>query len=113
MNKEDLTKNMRERSPLRRQSITPSDTIGGRPVDNINPVNNVNKGNNVAGVYKKKSDKKLVTAGKIRQSYYIDEDLLKQLESYKYWDRLTITEAFNNVVRDGLKDKKTDPVESK
>ena len=38
-----------------------------------------------------------------KMTFYIKEDLLKKLYDFSYWDRHSLTEAFNIVVNDGLK----------
>ena len=40
-----------------------------------------------------------------KMTFYIKEDLLQKLYNFAYWDRHSLTEAFNIVVRDGLKEK--------
>jgi len=38
-------------------------------------------------------------------TFYIKIELLQKLYNFTYWDRHSLTEAFNIVVRDGLKEK--------
>ena len=40
-------------------------------------------------------------------TFYIKEDLLEKLYNFAYWDRHSLMEAFNLVVKDGLKGKNT------
>ncbi len=40
-----------------------------------------------------------------KMTFYINGDLLQKLYNFAYWDRHSLTEAFNVVVRDGLKSK--------
>jgi len=40
-----------------------------------------------------------------KMTFYIKEDLLERLYNFAYWDRHSLTEAFNLVVNDGLKGK--------
>lgn len=40
-----------------------------------------------------------------KMTFYIKEDLLESLYNLAYWDRHSLTEAFNLVVKDGLKGK--------
>lgn len=40
-----------------------------------------------------------------KMTFYIKEDLLEKLYNLAYWDRHSLTEAFNLVVKDGLKGK--------
>jgi hypothetical protein len=42
-----------------------------------------------------------------KATFYIKEDLLQRLYNFAYWDRHTLTEAFNIVLTDGLKGKNT------
>lgn len=40
-----------------------------------------------------------------KMTFYIKEDLLERLYNLAYWDRHSLTEVFNLVVKDGLKGK--------
>lgn len=40
-----------------------------------------------------------------KMTFYIKGELLQKLYNFAYWDRHSLTEAFNVVVRDGLKEK--------
>ena len=40
-----------------------------------------------------------------KMTFYIKGELLQKLYNFAYWDRHSLTEAFNIVVRDGLKEK--------
>lgn len=40
-----------------------------------------------------------------KMTFYIKGELLQKLYNFAYWDRHSLTEAFNVVVRDGLKSK--------
>ena len=40
-----------------------------------------------------------------KMTFYIKEDLLEKFYNFAYWDRHSLTEAFNLVVKDGLKRK--------
>ena len=42
-----------------------------------------------------------------KMTFYIKEDLLQKLYNFSWWDRHSLTEAFNIVVNDGLKGKNT------
>jgi len=42
-----------------------------------------------------------------KMTFYIREDIYAKLKNFAYWDRHTLTEAFNLVVEDGLKGKST------
>ena len=43
----------------------------------------------------------------IKKTFYIKEDTLRKLQNYARWEWLGMTEAFNQVLEDGLKRKKT------
>ena len=40
-----------------------------------------------------------------KMTFYIKQDLLQKLYNFSWWDRHSLTEAFNIVVNDGLKGK--------
>ncbi|MBA7500802.1 hypothetical protein ES704_03563 [subsurface metagenome] len=40
-----------------------------------------------------------------KMTFYIKQDLLDKLHNFAWWDRHSLTEAFNIVVNDGLKGK--------
>jgi len=42
-----------------------------------------------------------------KMTFYIKQDLLQKLYNFAWWDRHSLTEAFNIVVNDGLKGKNT------
>jgi len=50
-----------------------------------------------------------------KMTFYIKIELLQKLYNFTYWDRHSLTEAFNIVVRDGLKEKniKQRPISNK
>jgi len=43
----------------------------------------------------------------IKMTFYIKNGLYFKLKNFAYWDRHSLTEAFNQVVEDGLKGKNT------
>ncbi len=47
------------------------------------------------------------TYGTEKMTFYVKKDLLKRLYNFAYWDRHSVTEAFNIVIADGLKGKNT------
>ena len=65
--------------------------------------NNKNITNNTNITSKTSKD----TANTIKMTFYIKTDLLSNIYNYSYWDRLSLTRAFNKVVKDGLKGKDT------
>jgi hypothetical protein len=46
-----------------------------------------------------------------KMTFYVKKDLLKKLYNFAYWDRHSVTEAFNIIFTDGLKGKNTKPRE--
>ncbi len=57
------------------------------------------------------STRHIATGNTKKMTFYVKQDLLKKLYNFAYWDRHNITEAFNMVLSDGLKDKNTKPKE--
>ncbi|MGA2091243.1 MAG: hypothetical protein ABSH12_07290 [Endomicrobiales bacterium] len=53
------------------------------------------------------SPKKTATENTVKMTFYVKHDILNKLYNYAYWDRHTVTEAFNTVMVDGLKGKNT------
>jgi len=47
------------------------------------------------------------TYGTKKMTFYVKEDLLDKLYNFAYWERHTVTDAFNKALEDGLKDKNT------
>ena len=47
------------------------------------------------------------TYGTLKMTFYVKKDLYSKLKNFAYQDRHTLTEAFNQVVEDGLKGKNT------
>ena len=67
-----------------------------------------NKGSIVDKAHKKNKD----TEGTVKMTFYIKEDSFRKLRNFAYWDRHSITEAFNLVVADGLKGKEVNKAET-
>jgi len=44
-----------------------------------------------------------------KMTFYVKDDLLERLYNFAYWDRHSLTEAFNKILEDGLKGKNTKP----
>ena len=61
-----------------------------------------------SNVHKKNKD----TEGTVKMTFYIKEDSFRKLRNFAYWDRHSITEAFNLVVADGLKGKEVNKAET-
>jgi len=51
--------------------------------------------------------KKKDTEGTVKMTFYVNPDLLKKLYNFSYWDRLSLTKAFNLALKDGLISKNT------
>lgn len=51
--------------------------------------------------------KKIATEDTKKATFYVKRELLQKLYNFAYWERHNITEAFNMVLTDGLKGKKT------
>lgn len=51
------------------------------------------------------------TEGTVKMTFYIKEDSFRKLRNFAYWDRHSLTEAFNLVVADGLKGKEVNKPE--
>jgi len=70
-------------------------------------VGKASKKNITSKTYKR--SKTGATSNTVKMTFYIKQDLLEQLYNFAYWDRHSITDAFNMVLRDGLKAKNTKP----
>jgi len=44
-----------------------------------------------------------------KMTFYVKEELLEKLYNFSYWDRRSLTDAFNVVLDDGLKGKNIKP----
>lgn len=47
------------------------------------------------------------TEDTVKMTFYVKKDLLQKLYNFAYWDRYSVTEAFNIVLAEGLKGKNT------
>lgn len=65
---------------------------------------NTSKTNKENITRKKKKD----TESTVKMTFYIDKVHLNKLYNFAYWDRYSITKAFNLVIKDGLKNKNTE-----
>jgi hypothetical protein len=54
--------------------------------------------------------RRTATTNTVKMTFYVKQELLEKLYNYAYWDRLTVTEAFNTALMDGLKGKNTEPI---
>jgi len=86
----------------------------GNKVDNISKTHNKinthfrSKGSIADKTHKKNKD----TEGTVKMTFYIKEDSFRKLRNFAYWDRHSITEAFNLVIADGLKGKEVNKPEA-
>ena len=44
-----------------------------------------------------------------KMTFYVKGDLMKRLRNFAYWQRQSLTQAFNAALQDGLKGKLTKP----
>lgn len=58
-----------------------------------------------------KRSKTGATNNTVKMTFYVKQDLLERLYNFAYWDRHSITDAFNTALKDGLKGKNTRPRE--
>ena len=49
----------------------------------------------------------IATKGTKKATFYVKKELLQKLYNFAYWERHSITEAFNTALTDGLKGKNT------
>lgn len=70
---------------------------------------NVNNKNITSNVGKPSLDPKADTYGTKKMTFYVKEDLLDKFYNFAYWERHNITEAFNIILIEGLKNKNTKP----
>ena len=54
-----------------------------------------------------KKNKAKVTDNTTKMTFYVRTELLEKLYNFSYWDRHSVTEAFNIILEDGLKGKNT------
>jgi hypothetical protein len=62
-------------------------------------------------IYKMTGSK--VTQGKQTCTFHVEKDTLQKIYNYAYWDRLSITEAINGIINDGLVGKTIKPIPKK
>ena len=75
-------------------------------VKNTNKTNITNK---QAAAGRPSKDPTAVTYETQKMTFYVKGDLLKRLYNLAYWERQSLTQAFNAVLQDGLKSKNTKP----
>ena len=72
---------------------------------------NVNNTNIASKIGQPSTSPKTDTYKTRKMTFYAKEDLLKKLHNFAYWNRHSVTEAFNLVLSDGLKGKNVKPKE--
>jgi len=65
---------------------------------------NVSK-TNIASIVSKNS--RNATKDTLKATFYIKKDILQKLYNFAYWERYSVTDAFNITLADGLKGKNT------
>jgi len=73
----------------------------------VDKASKANKKNVTSKTYKR--SKAGATSNTVKMTFYIKKELLERLYNFAYWDRHSITDAFNLALRDGLKAKNTKP----
>jgi hypothetical protein len=74
-----------------------------------NITRNTNITNKKAKAGRPSKDPGAVTYETQKMTFYVKGDLMKRLRNFAYWERQSITQAFNAVLQDGLKSKNTKP----
>ena len=74
--------------------------------NNKNNTSNTSIASNERKKYITTTDKNRSSFETIKMTFYIKNKLYRELKNYAYWERLSLTEAFNRVMTDGLKEKK-------
>jgi hypothetical protein len=54
-----------------------------------------------------------VTQEKQTCTFHVEKDALQNIYNYAYWSRLSITEAINEIIKDGLDGKTIKPIPEK
>lgn len=75
--------------------------------DNKSPTHIRSKASTINNTHKRNKD----TEGTVKMTFYIKEDSFRKLRNFAYWDRHSLTEAFNLVMADGLKGKEVNKPE--
>ena len=76
-----------------------------------NKTSNVNNTNITSKTGRPSTNPKTDTYKTRKITFYAKEDLLEKLHNFAYWNRHSVTEAFNLVLSDGLKGKNVKPKE--
>lgn len=76
-----------------------------------NKASNVNNANITSKIGQPSTNPKTNTYKTRKMTFYAKEDLLEKLHNFAYWNRHSVTEAFNLALSDGLKGKNVKPKE--
>lgn len=76
-------------------------------LENAEIVDKKNKESNASNAVSRRAARENATSNTVKMTFYIKQELLDRLYNFSYWDRYTVTEAFNIALTDGLKDKNT------
>ncbi|MCF6148086.1 MAG: hypothetical protein E3K37_05450 [Candidatus Kuenenia sp.] len=63
-------------------------------------------GSDIKGIFGKRN----ATSDTTKMTFYVKNELIEKLYNFAYWDRYSVTEAFNIALSDGLKGKTTKPI---
>lgn len=77
----------------------------------VSKTSNVNNANITSKTGQSSTNPKTDTYKTRKITFYAKEDLLEKLHNFAYWNRHSVTEAFNLVLFDGLKGKNVKPRE--
>jgi hypothetical protein len=96
-------------------NVSLTDKLIKKTTSKTNIASKVSIGSKTNKVNTKSRDKNpardIATENTRKMTFYVKQDLLKKLYNFAYWDRHNLTEAFNMILSDGLKDKNTKPKE--
>jgi hypothetical protein len=90
---------------------TTGKTINTNKANKTNKTSNVNNTNITSKTGRPSTNPKTDTYKTRKITFYAKEDLLEKLHNFAYWNRHSVTEAFNLVLSDGLKGKNVKPRE--
>lgn len=88
-------------------NIAFKDKLIKKTVGKASNTSKASKTNITSKTYKR--SKAGATSNTVKMTFYVKQELLERLYNFAYWDRHSITNAFNMALRDGLKAKNTKP----
>jgi len=77
---------------------------------NVSNTRNKNNTNIVNKIGHPSKDPAKDTYNTKKMTFYVNLSSLQKLYNFAHWDRKNITDAFNTVLKDGLKNKSTKPI---